>query len=231
MISYGFYADPVDPVLSETPPDYSNLIRWWDPEVNLDNSDGITWTDQINDDTLIGNASLHSGFGRNGRIVLFCYDGAGVINTTVYAAPLSIYYIGQPIQTDGVPAGRIMSGTNNNWLLGWWGGEQGDAFFEGWISRNEAVDYSAKIYGMSLSSQVEHGGLWSTVRGNGITIASGNSGTAAPDGISIGNGGNVYVSEWTNCYCGDILVYNADHVISGVSNSVFAWLNAKYGIY
>ena len=68
--------------------------------------------------------------GLNGRRALqFAAATTQTLTLNVnFPAPVSIFYVAR--QTGAGNRGRILSGLNNNWLLGWWNGQQDVAYFD-----------------------------------------------------------------------------------------------------
>ena len=202
------------------PPDLSDLIRWWEPSTNFDGSS--TWSDKIHGVTMTGSAAFYASFANNRRPAIHCSGGSGLTDSTDYTGTrMSVYYVAQPLGTSR----RIMSGVSDNWLLGWWNNQQGSFYFDGqgaWLYY-QTSDGNPHIYGMTTN------GSTAFCYGDGQLIFSGTDGVSSPVGIAIGNGG-AENGEWTECYVGDILVYNTPHD-EATSKQVMAWLNAKYGVY
>ncbi|RYY39172.1 MAG: HYR domain-containing protein [Chitinophagaceae bacterium] len=102
-------------------------------------------------------------------------------------------------QTGGV-RGRVLSSVSNNWLLGWHGGQEGKAYFEGWVRQDgPAAGNSLKVY-----TGTSNGSIASFYE-NGLLRASNGGGLQGPAGIQLNGfqGG----SERSDCEIFELLVY------------------------
>lgn len=117
---------------------------------------------------------------------------------------------------------RIFTGTNQNWLSGFWSGSTGVAYHNGWIASTN-IGYNTNWF----VSTDQNESYWTngTLRGN--------SGAGSPSNarLSILNGqyaqnGSGEVSDWQ---CAEIIVYNTTLSTSN-RQSVESYLRTKYGI-
>ena len=119
---------------------------------------------------------------------------------------------------------RILSGVNNNWLLGWWGGAEDQGYFEGWVTASGSPGASNNAY---LYGVVQNGNTSSVYR-NGKLIVSNGNGTTGPNGLSVV--GHLSQSEFSDAQVSEILVY-AGALSDQQRQSVEAYLNGKYTLY
>lgn len=110
--------------------------------------------------------------------------------------------------------GRIVTGSNNNWLDGHHGGKAGCAYHEGWIA-NSGTDVFGYDWVLSTSQN-------SLYRGEGTTY--GTSGGSASTNLSINWG--IY-SEYSDWEIIELIVYNR-HLSSAEYTSVEGWIAALY---
>ena len=91
--------------------------------------------------------------GLNGRPAVVT-DGRSVLRTaSQFGATTTVLAVARWTGTG--PSQRIVAGTNNNWLLGWWGGRENVAHFDRWVVSS----------GVTATSQAR---LYSTVTGTGV---------------------------------------------------------------
>jgi len=158
----------------------------------------------------------------NGKPVLrFTNASAQTMTTsTNFISPVSVIYIAR--QTGGTN-GRVLTGVNNNWLLGFWGGSHAQAYFEGWVSPAGGTPSTTNWY---IESAVETGAL-SSYYENGVQIASNAGGVAGPNGLSlVGMGG---VSEFSDADIAEIVVYNRA-LSDAERQKIEGYLAAKWGL-
>jgi hypothetical protein len=99
--------------------------------------------------------------------------------------------------------GRVIAGTNNNWLLGHWAGYTNDHYAEGWVYYNPTIQNTNwAVYAGSGNPTADSYQFYM----NNALLASNNSGAQGPNGISLGAGGGGY--EYSNAQTGPILLYN-----------------------
>ena len=118
-----------------------------------------------------------------------------------HAAPVTIFYVSR--QTGGTNQ-RVLAAASNNWLLGYWGGRRGSAYFEGdvLLGGNGASDTAPHLYATTIGGS----GQDSTVWAEGVQIASNQNGTQGPNGLALGGGGAY--DEFSDCDISEVLVYN-----------------------
>lgn len=125
-----------------------------------------------------GNQPIFLNVGINGKPVLHFTSGQSMYNNLNFSAPYSIIYAAR--QT-GPSRGRVLSGLNNNWLLGWWNGSKSQAYFEGWVSTPGGNPSDNNTYVYSATGT----GSSSAFYENGIPMFSNNGGVQGPNGINL----------------------------------------------
>ncbi|RYE01989.1 MAG: T9SS type A sorting domain-containing protein [Sphingobacteriales bacterium] len=134
--------------------------------------------------------------GTNGHPTILFPFGRFLYNTNTFSNPLTIIYAAR--LTGGI-AGRVLSSHNNNWLLGWWGGNNPSAYFEGWVQVGAAVD-DQDVHVITGSMVTGEGRLYE----NGRFLASSGA-YATPDGIRL-NGSSLF-NEMSDCAIYDVIAY------------------------
>lgn len=124
----------------------------------------------------------------------------------------------------GASRGRIISGLNNNWLLGHWGNSTENYYAEGWVSSVSAGTNDTNWRTLTGTGDTSTD-TWS-IYVNGILTASNNNGSAGPNNFYIGSTSG---SELTNGEFGILYVYNrvlsADEILT-----MHLSLRSRYGI-
>lgn len=136
-----------------------------------------------------------------------------------YSSPVSIFYIGRQTSSNG----RVLSGRNNNWLMGYHGGYKDRAYYEGWL--DEAVN--RKITDNNWYVWTGICNTTSYLMENGKVVKYGTSGTTSPAGMCIGYTG---VSEFSDFDIGEIIGYNRD-LSPRERELVSNYLLKKWGLY
>jgi len=166
----------------------------------------------------------------NGKpIVRFSSLNPDILSTnTNYPAPVSVFYVVRQTPLTGSDS-RILSGVNNNWLLGYWT-EQGyaayrqTAYFDGWVTCSGGcvpTDENWYIY-----SAIETGAI-SSVYEDGALIASNSNGIAGPDGLSLGGG--VAFNDYSAGDIAELIVYT--RAVSDTERvSIECYLSGKYDL-
>lgn len=138
-----------------------------------------------------------------------------------FPPPYTVIYAARQ---NGPNRNRILSGLNNNWLLGWWCGSKSMAYFEGWVSPG-ACSSPAADNNVYLYTAIGTGSL-STVFENGRQLYSNAQGLAGPNGLALGHLG---ASEFSDGDIAEILVYS-QALSSTDRKSIEGYLGSKYGI-
>jgi hypothetical protein len=114
----------------------------------------------------------------------------------VFPAPFTIT---ATARTSGNSRQRVISSYRNNWLLGWHGGQQRKAYFEGWVNINGTTPTNNMMVYTGTST-----GTLSTFSENGALIASNGGGLAGVDGLQLnGSNGN----ERSDCEIVEIVAF------------------------
>jgi uncharacterized repeat protein (TIGR02543 family) len=150
-------------------------------------------------------------------------DGIQIRNSA-----LSSYTFCHVARYSGTNKSRIFGGTSGNWLSGFWGGNTGVAYHEGWITSSVGTaDSNWKIQCDTGSSATAN----SALRSNGVlksTVA--NNMTGLPANISINlNGSTTAPTELSDWQVAEFIIY--DSVLTNTQiNEIEAVLQQKYGI-
>jgi hypothetical protein len=139
-----------------------------------------------------------------------------------HAPPVTIFYVSR--QTGGAN-NRVLSSTSNNWLLGYWSGNRGSAYFDGDVrlGGNGASDTNPHLYAVTIPGSGQNSTVWA----EGIQIASNTGGTTGPNNLQLNGyqGGN----ELSNCEISEVLVYH--RVLNSTElESVGGYLAGKYNL-
>jgi hypothetical protein len=167
---------------------------------------GATWTDLSgngNNGSLVGGITFSTS--NSGKFTLDGIAGTYITISTPNLTTSNFTVIGAARYV--VASGRIFSGLNNNWLLGWHGTTTENFYSDGWVtaSGTGASDTNWRITAGSgdITGDIYRiyvNGIWTPV----ATIAGGSAG---PNGFSLGR----YApgpSEYANCDIGFLLIYN-----------------------
>jgi hypothetical protein len=128
------------------------------------------------------------------------YNGFQILNSNFangdYTVMTSTKYL------EGGPAGRIVSATGNNWLLGNWVGQTNIYYAEGWVNQNGNYNTNWNIYTGTRSATT---GICTEY--NGLNLLAENiGGSAGP--INLGVFNHMYANETSYGQCGFVLLYN-----------------------
>ena len=134
--------------------------------------------------------------GLNNKPILRFNTSQNLKNSVNFSPPYTVIYAGK--QT-GPSRGRVLN-ANNNWLLGWWGGNKSQAHFDGWVSQPGGIpaDSNAYVYtgtGTGSESTIFENGISKTVNTNG--------GTTGPNGLRIND------SESSDADVAEIFVFDS----------------------
>ncbi len=186
----------------------------------------LQWRDKSNFNqsvVLNGNPKVISN-AQNSLTAISCSTTAGLYCATYFSAPVTIIYASK--QTGGANERVLQSHTIDNWLLGYWGGNVNNAYFEGWVVGPGGIgsDTTARIHSCTIGGF----GLNSSFYSSGNQLGSNGNGTTAPHGIGI-NGGGAIPGEASNCAIFEILIFN--RILSNNElYKVHTYLNYKWGI-
>ena len=161
---------------------------------------------------------LYVATGLNSKPILRFNPSQSIKNNFNFSKPYTVVYTAK--QT-GPSRGRVLNGSNNNWLLGWWGGSKSQAYFEGWVSQENGIpaDNNAYVYsgtGNGSTSFIFENGIAKTISQNG--------GNGSPNGLRINE------SEPSDADVADIFAFQSD--LSAVDRvKVELSTGTYYGIY
>ncbi len=148
-------------------------------------------------------------------------SGSSMGDGVNHTPEVTILYVSR--QTGGSNA-RVLSG-GNNWLLGYWGGRRGSAYFDGdvLLNGNGASDTAPHLYAATIGGSGQNSTVWA----EGTQLASNQGGTQGPNGLFVGGGGAY--SEYSDCDISEVLVYN--RILDATDlDAVGGYLAAKYGL-
>ena len=135
--------------------------------------------------------------------------------TTPYTATITARYA-----DTGTSRGRVL-GASNNWLLGWYSGNKGSAYLDGWVANGVGGAAGTTPYVYTATGT----GSASAVYENSVNITTNpTGGLTAPQGFAINYGEN------SDCEIGEIMAFssvlsNADRELVEKNSGAF------YGIY
>lgn len=195
------------------PPVTAGLIAVYDGQ----SWDGTKWADiygSYNATTISGSVTTTSTTGNGATSTFTTLQGgtSAYINFPAGILPAT-YTIFHVTRTTGGTRRRIYTGTNNNWLSGFWGGGTGVAYHEGWLTGQP------DLHGNNWFISTDQNSLY---RSNGVT--RGTSGGSASTNLSINNTGET--TDWQAAF---LAVYNTT-LSSTDYAAVESWLASKYGI-
>ncbi len=143
-----------------------------------------------------GTQPLYVYNGLNNKPILRFNTSQNLKNSVNFFPPYTVIYAGK--QT-GPNRGRVLN-ANNNWLLGWHGGNKGQAHFEGWVSQDGGIpaDNNPFVYTGTGNGSV------STFFENGVSkTVNPSGGTTGPDGIRIND------SESSDADVAEVFVFDS----------------------
>lgn len=161
--------------------------------------------------------------GMNGKPVLhFDYDKF-LFNSIYYTTPYTAIYGSR--QTGG-EHGRVLSSADNNWLLGYWGGGKGQAYFEGWINSNPGNPAADNVYHIYSGAS---NGSSSFLYEDGTQLSASSDGVAAPNGIQLN--GWQYGYETSDVDITDVIMFGSELSSANralVENSINDYYNSNH---
>ena len=232
----GFFGGVVKP--QKNPTDVAGLIVWLDATTGLfdatsggnavttDGSAVARWEDQSGNgnhftQNTINNRPLLKTSVQNSRNIIRC-DGVndnmnkgGILTSQPYTIFITFKFSS---------GGRTLSGNNNNWLLGSWGGYSNRAFNGAWVFEGTSTSTAFQTATLKCNS------LGAKYYQNGTELGSNNN-TGAPNGLIFGKGlsGASPDGEHASCDICEIIGYDSDislENLSGITN----YLANKWGI-
>jgi hypothetical protein len=175
-----------------------------------------------------------SGTGNTGTLVngpTYSSANGGVIVTdgiddyiTLNSLNLSTgaYTIIAAVRYSGSTRGRIITATNNNWLMGHWSSTTENYYAEGWVSASSsgANDTNWRILAATGDTNTD---VWQMYV-NGVLTFQNNGGSAGPNGLSISG-----YSEKSTSETGFVLAYNRVLTATEIKQNFNAY-RARFGI-
>ncbi len=145
-----------------------------------------TWNNADPAGNFTGGGTVQSGGANFSNKNVMHFNGSQtLVNTANFSSgAVTVMYVGS---LDGTQNARLVSAVSNNWLLGFWGGDQNEAYFNGWVSNpGTAASTSSMIYEGTIDASGN-----AVAYNNGTVIGTG-TGKQGPNGLSLGgnNGGD-----------------------------------------
>jgi hypothetical protein len=166
------------------------------------------------------NLSIISSNGQNSALnnfpVIRGTSATKIYFTTSDIASYTLIYI---CRYAGSNQNRIINGNSGNWLSGFWMGNTGCAYHEGWITRQ------AKTHSSNWFISVDSGSLY---RSNGVTRSSPGGRPSLPKFGINGDGGS-YAGERSDFDIAELLIFDRQLSLEEYSN-IEKYLSLIYGI-
>jgi hypothetical protein len=198
-------------------PSVSGYIAWY----AADSWTGSQWTDKSGNGnhvtTISGTiTSTINAIGNGNSKAITTLQGNTSANMTFPVGILpSTYTLFHVARYTGGTRRRIMTGTDQNWLSGFWNGGTGIAYHNGWLTGQPDIHGNNWIYSTDQNS---------LYRSNGITRGTTGAGNPSFARLSINNAGEN--SDWQ---VAEVIVYNSTLSLANYQ-AVEAYLAVKYGI-
>lgn len=199
-----------DTVSTIEPSSLSGLALWLKADALVGYSDGqavVNWADSSGNSRTFtqANAPQQPAYKPNiinGKpIVRFTAASSQTMtNATNFSTPSTVIYLSKQ---NGGTNGRVLSGLNNNWLLGYHGARKRQAYFgNGWVSQiqDASADTAWHIYTST------HNGATSQAYEDGNMYANGPNGVQGPNGLALI--GYLGTSEFSDADIAEVIVYN-----------------------
>jgi hypothetical protein len=199
-------------------------------------TDGVavaTWQDQSGNgydvtQATSGNRPVLKSSGINGLpSIRSTSSGSGTIgqyltNPINFASPCTIFIVAR-LWSLADNAGRIFSGLNNNWLLGWWNAKQDVMYAVGTVNlTGVSVTTNSILYSAVVGSSA------ATFWNDGTQVTSQSGTFPGPNRLQIGGGaGGAGPDEYSSADVGEILIYPSA-LSTGDRQSVESYLTAKW---
>ena len=203
--------------VNRTPPVTSGLIGLYDYEswtgtqwsdISGSNNNATSTTGTITTTTTILNGSTKSIQALQGTTTA----GIRFPSAAILPATYTLFHI---TRYTGGSRQRIVTGVNNNWLSGHWGGGTGIAYHEGWLT--DQSDRHSNNWFISTDQN-------SLYRSNGVTRGTGGGGASTQ--LSVNWGAYSENSDWNITF---LCVYNRT-LNAAEYQQVESWLSSRYGI-
>lgn len=202
---------------NRTPPVTSGLVGLYDAQ----SWTGTQWSDISGNNnhatSITGTVSTANISGNGSSLTMPTLQGgtsAGIRFPSAAILPAT-YTLFHVTRYTGGTRQRIVTGVNNNWLSGHWGGNTGVAYHEGWLTSQ------TDIHGNNWFISTDQNSLY---RSNGVT--RGTSGGSASTQLSVNWGAYSEFSDWN---CTFVAVYNRT-LSASEYQQVESWLSSRYGI-
>jgi hypothetical protein len=105
----------------------------------------------------------------------------------------------------GTLNGRILSGLNNNYLLGWHANTEDDLYGEGWVNNSSAAaSTNLRIYAARRSGTTTS--FWRAAVSSGAPVVSNTASAAGPNGLS--TNGHAGGSEFSDADLYEVIAFN-----------------------
>jgi hypothetical protein len=201
-----------------TPQIISGLVGWYDTT----SVSGSSWNDKSgngNHATISGATVATVSTGNGANAITSVLTGTSTAHTVIWPTAIlpATYTLFHVTRYTGGTSGRILTGYNNNWFSGHWGGLSGQFYHQGWLT-----DQGTSYHGTNWAVYTDQNSLG---RSNGITRGTGGGG--ASDRLAINAGSSASEpSTWQTVEC---IVYNRT-LTAAEYVSVERYLSAKYGI-
>lgn len=171
-------------------------------------------------DQTIGRPVLNSS-ALNGQPAL-TFNGASSLNNLVnYPYPNTIFVLGR--YTGGMDR-RILSGSSNNWLMGWFDGASSPFYADAWINY-PASPAGTTWYAYATDQTATAQRIF---QGNNLMATGALTNSPGPIGLSVG-GWSTCCVELSAAEVAEVIVY--DRMLTDAERaSVYAYLNARYAL-
>lgn len=181
-----------------------------------------TWTNLAGVGSFTGSGAIFhpTAFAMNGLPVVH-FNGSGVLSSyTNLGTGITMAYVGR--LTGGANA-RLVGSSNVNWIFGYHGGTQGDAYYNGWVyDSGQGVNYGGNLY----EGIIPGSGFNSLIYQNGVLLGSNQGGVTGPSTMTLGG---MYTDGSEKSYgdIGELLVFT--NVLTEVQRlQVERYLQAKW---
>ena len=189
----------------------NNLVGWYKGEA----WNGTSWPD------LSGNGNNCTDIkGTINKVGNYIYGGTGDGIRFPTAILPSTYTLFHVTRYNGSTKGRIFDGVTANWLSGFYGSRTGEAFHDGWLTRDGATAFPLDQILISTDQK-------SLYRGNGVNLTV-NSVTGSAKNLSINWGHYTELGEYSDWAVWEVIVYNRELTlaeIESVENYLFDKFN------
>jgi hypothetical protein len=216
-------------VIPPSPGGVTDLALWLDASdsstMTIDGTTVTEWRDKKGSaakmTTQAGTPTLvASGIG--GIPTVSCNTSSWMNDGVNHGTPVTVFYVSR--QTGGAN-NRVLSSSNNNWLLGYWSGKKGNAYFDGnvFLDGNGNADTAPHLYAATIPGSGQNSTFWA----EGEELASNQGGTTGPNNLQLNGweGGN----ENSNCEISEVLVYHRV-LNSNELEKVGGYLAGKYSL-